>query len=73
MIERHREPTSDEGTAEVRGSVDESHEPGTPRALVGDPELMFVPDLGAVDDRLIFMIDLVSTSDHLACFREVRM
>lgn len=73
MIEWHGKPTSDDGTAEVRGSVDESHEPGTPRALVGDSKLMLVPDLGPVDDRLIFVKDPVSVCNRVASFQEAGM
>lgn len=53
MVEWNRKPTSDDGTTQVRGGIDETHEPGALGTIVGDSELMFVPDLGTVDDRLV--------------------
>lgn len=53
VVEWDGEPAADEGAAEIWCCVDQTDEPGTPGIFAGDAELVFVPDLGAVDDGFI--------------------
>lgn len=52
------EPAADEGTAEVRGTVDKPNEPRVTHGVrVTDPELNLVEGLGAIDDGLVHALD----------------
>jgi hypothetical protein len=53
LVEGDGEPAADEGAAEVGGGVEEADEPGGAGVLAADTEMLFVEDLGAVDDCLV--------------------
>lgn len=57
FVHRVSEPAAENGTAKVGSRVDETQKPGVSLAICTDAELVFVKELGTVNDRLVHSLD----------------
>jgi hypothetical protein len=55
VVQRDGEPAADEGATEVGRRVGEAEQPGGAGVLAADGEVLGVEDLGAVDDRFVWV------------------